>query len=603
MAVDGLPTREAQGRDSELRRRLQALFGTDPAQPAASRKTGGTGGLAAYLPDRAQLAEVLKGRIDPGVTISPADTDVRVRHVKRAADDAVLVTNLSASTVRTDVTVSVPQAPEIWDPETGRTGLASVFRLGDDRVTVPMELKPYQATWLVFRPGAHPAGRTPHATAANATVSSVERDGDALRARVAVERSGEVYVSGRYGGKTYGGSVTVDDPLTPIALDGEWRFRFDRDGAQTVSRPLGSWTALDPKFSGTGVYTREVTLPEGFLAGGRRVLLDLGAVRELAAVSINGSEPRHVDWRPYTLDVTDLLRPGANTVEVRVTNTQTNEFENRANPSGLLGPVALRPQRVLDLKLRAGEEVRSLALDAAPGSALVRPGGSARVTATIDGIAPDRLSGMLTASAPDGWKIEPDSQRYDVSSSGVPVTVRPGITVTVPESAKDGTYDVTLTATGDDERKATATVRVDVTHALAAWEFATDGDAEGWTAASQLTPFIVAGGVLATSATGGDPYLVQGRPLSLDLARGLTVEVTMSTSASSQGQVFWTTAAQGGFSEDKSAKFAVTGGGARIYTVSVPAQATRLTGLRFDPMTTGGDIRIDAIRILPEAGA
>ncbi|WP_424533864.1 glycosyl hydrolase [Sphaerisporangium viridialbum] len=603
VAVDGLPTREAQGRDSELRRRLQALFGTDPAQPAASRKTGGTGGLAAYLPDRAQLAEVLKGRIDPGVTISPADTDVRVRHVKRAADDAVLVTNLSASTVRTDVTVSVPQAPEIWDPETGRTGLASVFRLGDDRVTVPMELKPYQATWLVFRPGAHPAGRTPHATAANATVSSVERDGDALRARVAVERSGEVYVSGRYGGKTYGGSATVDDPLTPIALDGEWRFRFDRDGAQTVSRPLGSWTALDPKFSGTGVYTREVTLPEGFLAGGRRVLLDLGAVRELAAVSINGSEPRHVDWRPYTLDVTDLLRPGANTVDVRVTNTQTNEFENRANPSGLLGPVALRPQRVLDLKLRAGEEVRSLALDAAPGSALVRPGGSARVTVTIDGIAPDRLSGMLTASAPDGWKIEPDSQRYDVSSSGVPVTVRPGITVTVPESAKDGTYDVTLTATGDDERKATATVRVDVTHALAAWEFATDGDAEGWTAASQLTPFTVAGGVLATSATGGDPYLVQGRPLSLDLARGLTVEVTMSTSASSQGQVFWTTAAQGGFSEDKSAKFAVTGGGARIYTVSVPAQATRLTGLRFDPMTTVGDIRIDAIRILPEAGA
>ena len=79
--------------------------------------------------------------------------------LKRAADDAVLVTNLSAATVRTDVTVSVPQVPEIWDPEKGWTDVAPVFRVGDDRVTVPMQLRPYEATLLVFRPGAHPVGQ------------------------------------------------------------------------------------------------------------------------------------------------------------------------------------------------------------------------------------------------------------------------------------------------------------------------------------------------------------------------------------------------------------------------------------------------------------
>jgi hypothetical protein len=603
VAVDGLPTREAQGRDAELHRRLEALFGTDPAQPAASRKPSPSGGLAVYLPGRGELPAVLKERIDPGVSLSPASPDIRVRHVKRSADDAVLVTNLSASTVHTDVTVSVPQVPEIWDPETGKTAVAPVFRLGDHQVTVPMELKPYQATWLAFRPGAHPAASTPRATASNATVSSVRADGRALRARVTADRSGDVYVTGSYRGKTYGGSVTVDDPLTPIALDGEWQFRFDRPDAQTVSRPLGSWTALDPTFSGTGVYTRQVEVPDGFVADGRRVLLDLGSVRDLAAVSVNGSPPRNVDWRPYTVDVTDLLRPGPNTVEVRVTNTQTNAFENRAQPSGLLGPVVLRPQRVIDLALREGEQVRSLALDATPASARVLPGGSTPVTAVIDGIAPARLSGTLTVAAPDGWTVQPASQRYDVASSGVPVTVRSGVTVTAAPSAADGTYDVILTATGDDGRKATATVRVSVAHSLMGWEFARDGDAEGWTAANQLTPFTVSGGALATSATGGDPYLVQGEPLSLALDQGLTVELTMSTSVSSGGQLFWTTAAQGFFSEDKSARFAVTGGGARTYSVTVPAQAGRLTGLRLDPLTTQGDIRIDAIRILPGAGA
>ncbi|MGW5668900.1 glycosylhydrolase-like jelly roll fold domain-containing protein [Micromonospora sp. NPDC003776] len=523
--------------------------------------------------------------------------------MKRAADDAVLVTNVSASTVRTDVTVSVAQVPEIWDPETGRTEVAPVFRLGDDRVTVPMQLRPYQATWIVLRPGAHPIGRTPHATAANATVTQVAVDGDGLRARVTVDRPGEVYVTGRYDGKAYGGSTTVDDPLTPIALDGAWQFRFDRDGTQTVSRPLGSWTALDPAFSGTGVYTRQVTVPDGFLDDGRRVLLDLGSVRELAAVTVNGSPPRHVDGRPYTVDVTDLLRPGANTVEVRVTNTQTNAFEGRANPSGLLGPVVLRPQRALDVPLVEGEQVSSLALAVTPTSVGLRPGGSAQLTAVIDGIAPDRFAGTLTVAAPGGWKAEPATQRYDVDSAQTPVTVRAAVTVTAPDAVEDGTYDLTLTATGDDGRRASVTVPVTVAHPLLAWEFNRDDDAEGWTPAHQLTPFTVAGGVLTTSATGGDPYLVQSTPLALDLTHGLTVEVTMSTSASSQGQLFWATAAQGGFSEDKSGRFAVSDGPARTYTVTIPAQPTRLTGLRLDPMTTQGDIRVDAIRILPGGAA
>ena len=267
-----------------------------------------------------------------------------------------------------------------------------------------------------------------------------------------------------------------------------------------MSRPLGLWTALDPTFSGTGSYRRDVDLPDGFLVDGRRVLLDLGSVRDLAAVAVNGSQPRHVDWQPYTVDVTDLLRPGTNTVEVRVTNTQTNAFEGRANPSGLLGWWC--PQRVLDVKLGAGEEVRSLALGCV---ARVRPGAPRWQRAGHRRDRRDRagrLSGTLAVTAPDGWTVQPGSQRYDVASSGTPVTLRPTVTITAGKSTADGTYEVRLTATGDDGRTATATVQVLVTHSLVAWEFASDGDTEGWTAANQLTPFTVSGGVLVTSATG-----------------------------------------------------------------------------------------------------
>ena len=119
-----------------------------------------------------------------------------------------------------------------------------------------------------------------------------------------------------------------------------------------------SWTDLDPRYSGAGRYTRQFTVPDGFLAVGRRIQLDLGSVEEIAEVRLNGRYAGTRVWAPYRLDVTDDLREGENTLEVVVTNTQANEIENRALASGLLGPVALRPERVVDVPLRAGTDVQ-----------------------------------------------------------------------------------------------------------------------------------------------------------------------------------------------------------------------------------------------------
>jgi hypothetical protein len=77
---------------------------------------------------------------------------------------------------------------------------------------------------------------------------------------------------------------------------------------------------------------------------GRRVLLDLGEVRDVARVSVNGKELAPLVWAPFVTDVTGLLRPGRNLLAVRVANTLSNE-RNKPLPSGLLGPVTLRFKR------------------------------------------------------------------------------------------------------------------------------------------------------------------------------------------------------------------------------------------------------------------
>lgn len=601
VAVDGLPSREAQGHDAELRQRLTALFGTDPTDPHQSRRTNAAGGVAAFLPDRADLPALLARRIDPGIALAPASPDVRVRHVARRGDDGYLVVNLADHVVRTDAVVSDAQTPELWDPETGETRVAPVFRHHDGKTTVPLTLQPYDTVWLAFRPGVHPRGRTPHATASNATVQSVSTGDGGLRARLVVDEPGDVYVKGRFHGQTYAASTEVSDPLAPVRLDGDWTFRFDRKESSAVRRPLGSWTDLDADYSGTGVYTRTFELPDGFTRQGRRITLDLGSVRELASVSVNGSSPRHLDWRPYRLDVTGLLHPGENTVRVRVTNTQANAFQNQSVASGLLGPVTLQPSRVLDLTMRPGAEVRALDLTASADDPLVQPGGTAQVDATVEGVAPGELSGTLSAEGPAGWSVDPESTSYSVTSDGDPVRVDKAVAVTVPEDTPEGTYQVTLTATGDDGDAASATVTLRVSKALAAWEFDRDGDAEGWQPANQLTPFTVRDGVLSTESTGGDPYLTSPTPLAVDLTGGLTVQIEMSTSVGGGGQLFWTTRSSGGFSEDKSTRFTAQAGDQRTYRIPVPATADTLTGLRLDPLTSPGEIHIDSIRVLAAA--
>jgi hypothetical protein len=327
------------------------------------------------------------------------------------------------------------------------------------------------------------------------------------------------------------------------------------------------------------------------------VQLDLGSVRELAKVVVNGHQPQMLDWSPYVVDVTDQLRPGENTVAVTVTNTQTNAIEGRANPSGLLGPVSLRPQRVVDVALTADAEVTSYTLSLSPGTAAVRPGGTTTVTATVQGVAPDQLSGTLTATAPEGFTVDPAETEVSRDSSGRQVSAEVPIEVTAPADAANGERTLRVSFTGADggERVATATLRV--SPALAAWEFETDGDAEGWVAANQVTPLTVSGGALRFSSTGGDPF-VTGPQVSLGAAP-LTVEVVMTSSVAGSGQLFWATTA-GGYSEGRSGRMAVEAG-TRTYRVEIPAGDGGLRQLRLDPASGSGDFAVDAVRVLPSS--
>ncbi len=125
------------------------------------------------------------------------------------------------------------------------------------------------------------------------------------------------------------------------------------------------------------------------------------------------------------------------------------------------------------------------------------------------------------------------------------------------------------------------------------------GGAAGWTPSKDAV-VATKDGVLVVTSTGGDPYIItRGLP---DGGGPYSVEFKMKSGSRSTGQVFWTTADDTGFHRDRSTTFEPKYDGARHeYAVKLPVEKA-LTGLRLDPSTAPGEIRLDAIRLKDKDG-
>lgn len=86
---------------------------------------------------------------------------------------------------------------------------------------------------------------------------------------------------------------------------------------------LGDWTAQGlPFYAGNVTYRQEVDLA---LGKKERALLLLGEWRGAAVrVKVNGAEAGVIAWAPFALEITKLLRPGANLIEMEVLGHHRN---------------------------------------------------------------------------------------------------------------------------------------------------------------------------------------------------------------------------------------------------------------------------------------
>lgn len=146
-----------------------------------------------------------------------------------------------------------------------------------------------------------------------------------------LERRASVWVSeAAPSGVPSGGVEAAPSASASVPLS-EW--------TSTPTAPVGDWTR-DPAwetFAGTVTYTNSFDLDAP-----APLVLDLGAVGDLAEVSVNGRVVAHLFWAPYWCVIpSDAVRAGRNELSVTVSNSSANRWEGALRPSGLIGPVTL----------------------------------------------------------------------------------------------------------------------------------------------------------------------------------------------------------------------------------------------------------------------
>ncbi|MBN1419513.1 MAG: hypothetical protein JXP34_12100 [Planctomycetes bacterium] len=291
----------------------------------------------------AGFARAVRADVPAGIEVDSFAPELVYRHHRSrhrtATADIFLVVNESRAALDRDVAFRVPGVPSEADPLTGEVRPCATWERDGDAARIRMRLGPYGSRVFIFRADAKPLAtriRDWSGDLVSANDEAVE---------VIVEESGEAFIEGARGGRPFRRTALIQDGLLPIDVPGP--FAFTIPGEPTVARGTGSWTDRHPRYSGWATYEAEVFIDRSFLATGRRIILDLGDVRHLAEVRVNGTAAGALLWAPYRIDVTAAARPGKNAISIRVANTWANAYQNRPEPSGLLGPVRLVPARAV----------------------------------------------------------------------------------------------------------------------------------------------------------------------------------------------------------------------------------------------------------------
>ena len=274
--------------------------------------------------DYAAVTNILAGmNLPPDFS---SDGPIRFTHRHDSDAEIYFVANLEAKVVEANCVFRVTdKQPELFDPLTGETRTLPQFSVTADGTAIPLRFDARQSYFVVFK---NPV----------ALAKSAAQNFPPLKSVVELAGAWQVSFDPRWGGPE---NITFDSL-------GDWSKRPE-DGIKY--------------YSGTAVYRKTFELPSSGPLSGPKYFLELGNVKNLARVKLNGRELGLVWCAPWRVATGGALKVGTNQLEVEVANlwpnrligdlslptekryawTTRNPFKKDSPllPSGLLGPVSI----------------------------------------------------------------------------------------------------------------------------------------------------------------------------------------------------------------------------------------------------------------------
>jgi len=310
--------------------------------------------------------------------------DLLFIHRKDGESDIYFVSNQGQQAVTAECSFRVTgKVPEFWHADTGHRECVALYSEKDGMTTLPVTLDPSGSVFVVFKKEPTPVpplvslqvnGRNPFTESGKVGIPAFSEKGITFTSTE----------PGTYQGTTASGATVkgeIPAPPAPLVIEGPWEIEFpplapsDKEPLKTTFEKLASWSDSTVEriqhFSGTATY-RKTFQVSGLKSPTSRVFLDLGNVKNLAEVTLNGKTLGILWKEPFRADAAEALVEGKNELTIQITNLWANrligdqklpekerstwtsgEFFKATDPllpSGLLGPVSLRPVTTIQIK-------------------------------------------------------------------------------------------------------------------------------------------------------------------------------------------------------------------------------------------------------------
>ena len=293
------------GDDRKLKELADSMWGPGPMSKSGEKRLGQGRLLWGQMPG--EVLQTLNLPPDVEVRNLPKQLDpknvrkeekVRWGHRHAGGTDMYFVVNhAEAERTFTAVFRVAGRKPEFFDPVTGDIRALPECTVESGRTAVPLRMAPFQSGFVVFRPGSE------------AAAARHGKNFPELKPVLDLSESWQVSFDPKLGGPK--------DPVQFTKLE-DWTMRPE-DGIK--------------HYSGMAVYRKTFDAPH--IPADKPLYLDLGNVKSLAEVAINGKELGVIWCHPMRVAVpAGLLRAKDNQVEIR----PVNPWNNRIIGDGLLPP-------------------------------------------------------------------------------------------------------------------------------------------------------------------------------------------------------------------------------------------------------------------------